>query len=178
VVNCPLTLLENSFKEWDLAVSSEERITKMEEFISIASLTLEGRDDSAELMCSMLKVVIPTLVLAKGHRLRVMTMQSKMDELNIAHSIDRVQLRSLGLLKNGLELRLRAIESRFGIWYMSWILRVRLVVTPNFRSTVTGSSLSSLPSMSTHRGLRSLEETLTGEMTGYNSLVLDWENHF
>ena len=79
MVTSPLNELENAFKNWELCSSLEERITRTEEFISIASLTLGGKEGSEELLASMLTVVTPILSSLEEHRKRATTMQLKME---------------------------------------------------------------------------------------------------
>ena len=172
--------LENAFTNWELSSSLAEKITLMEVFISTASLTLGGKEGSDELLASMLKVVTPILSSLKEHLKRDTTMRSKMETLHSkALTVPfRAEAEIARLLQNGLKLRMQAIESRFGIWYINWIQKVRQLISPHFKSTVTGSSQLSLPSMSPLETLASLEERLMEEMTGYHSLVSDLENHY
>lgn len=179
VVTSPLTSLENAFKRWELSSLSDEKITRMEEFISIASLTLGGKEGSDELLASMLKVVTPILNSLKEHQKRATTTRLKMEMSCSKAWTDpyRAEAEIARLLLNGLKLRQQAIESRFGIWYMNWIQKVRQLISPHFKSTVTGSSHLSLPSMSPLETLSSMEEMLMEEIAGYYSLASDLENH-
>ena len=81
------------------------------------------------------------------------------------------------LVISGLRSRVRAIESRFGIWSMNWIQRAQHVLSPNFKSTATGNLLLCLPSMLHQTESVSPAEMLTEEMIGYNNLVLEVEMH-
>ena len=174
-----LNELENAFKNWELCSSLEERITRTEEFISIASLTLGGKEGSEELLASMLTVVTPILSSLEEHRKRATTMQLKMETSSSEALTDphRAEAEIARLLLSGLRLRQQAIENRFGIWYINWIQKVRQLISPNFKSTVTGSLHLSLPSMSPLGTLSSLEEMLMDEIAGYFKLASDVDKH-
>lgn len=177
----PLQLLENSLTALDSNVSLDERITLTEAFIYTALSTLEGREGSGELVSSISRVVIPTLALLVEHRKRVGIMRARMVMFAFRASTDPESVRAeeamAELVTSGLRSRVRAIESRFGIWSMNWIQRARLVLSPNFKSTVTGSSLLCLPSMVPQTESVSPEEMLMDEMIGYRNLVLQVERH-
>ncbi|MGN5495170.1 hypothetical protein ACLJCJ_09355, partial [Campylobacter coli] len=79
--------------------------------------------------------------------------------------------------KNGLSSRVQAIVSRFGVWYMNWIRKVRLVIFANSKHIVTSSMLLLNESTQHLSELVSSEESLMEEMNGYNRLALDWEDH-
>ena len=55
--------------------------------------------------------------------------------------------------------------------------KVRQLISPNFKSTVTGSLHLSLPSMSPLGTLSSLEEMLMDEIAGYFKLASDVDKH-
>ena len=57
------------------------------------------------------------------------------------------------------------------------IQKVRQLISPNFKSTVTGSLHLSLPSMSPLGTLSSLEEMLMDEIAGYFKLASDVDKH-
>jgi hypothetical protein len=159
--------------------SLEEKITRMAEFISIASLILVGREGSETLELSMSKVTTPMLVLLKAHQKRVGTMRQRMVTQFGPHWIDlaRAEVAVYQMWKNGLSSRVQLIVSRFGDWYTNWIPKVRLVIFANSKHIVTGSMLLLSESTKHLSGLSSMEETLMEEMSGYDKLVLDWETH-
>lgn len=175
----PLQLLENSLTALDSNVSLDERITLMEAFIYTALSTLEGKEGSGELVSSISRVAIPTLALLVEHRKRVGIMRARMVMYAFKASTDQERAEeAMGeLVISGLRSRVRATESRFGIWSMNWIQRARHVLSPNFKSTVTGSSLLCLPSIPPQTVSDLSEEMLMAEMIGYRSLVSEVERH-
>ena len=106
-------------------------------------------------------------------------MQLKMETSSSEALTDphRAEAEIARLLLSGLRLRQQAIENRFGIWYINWIQKVRQLISPNFKSTVTGSLHLSLPSMSPLGTLSSLEEMLMDEIAGYFKLASDVDKH-
>lgn len=178
-VNSHLNELESISTRISGNVSLEERITLMEEFICTASLILEGREGSETLELSMSKVTTPMLVLLEGHQRRVGTMRQRMVSQFGPHWIDlgRAEVAVFQLWKNGLSSRVQAIVSRFGVWYMNWIRKVRLVIFANSKHIVTSSMLLLNESTQHLSELVSSEESLMEEMNGYNRLALDWEDH-
>ena len=110
---------------------------------------------------------------------RATTMQLKMETSSSEALTDphRAEAEIARLLLSGLRLRQQAIENRFGIWYINWIQKVRQLISPNFKSTVTGSLHLSLPSMSPLGTLSSLEEMLMDEIAGYFKLASDVDKH-
>jgi len=177
-VTSPLQLLENSWTAVDTSASLEERVTKMVEFTFTASSILEGREDSDDLLRSMWEATILTSHHLGEHLKRVGTMQQKMATfLGNPSTTRQAEVAILEILLSGLRSRARAIESRFGLWYMNWIPKVRRVLSPNFKSTVTGSSLLCLPPMNPRQESASPLVKLTDEINGYNKLVSEWENH-
>ena len=137
------------------------------------------KEGSEELLASMLTVVTPILSSLEEHRKRATTMQLKMETSSSEALTDphRAEAEIARLLLSGLRLRQQAIENRFGIWYINWIQKVRQLISPNFKSTVTGSLHLSLPSMSPLGTLSSLEEMLMDEIAGYFKLASDVDKH-
>ena len=127
----------------------------------------------------MLKVVTPILSSLEEHQKRAGIMRAKMETSSGAPWTDplRAEWEIQRLLLSGLRLRQQAIENRFGIWYINWIQRVRQLISPHFKSTVTGSLHLNLPSMSPLGTLASMEEMLMEEIAGYFKLVSDLEKH-
>jgi len=179
VETSPLQQLENSLNGLNSNLSLGERITQMEVFIYTASLTLEGRDDSADLIASMSKVAIPTYKALVEHQKRGMTTRSRMMTSSTSHWTvpGRAEEAILGLVTNGLQSRVRKIVNHFGLWSTNWIQRVRLVLSLSSRNIVTGSSHHYLPVMNTPMASPLLEENLMGEIDGYHNLVWELENH-
>lgn len=171
--------LWNAFHLWELSASSEESITRMEDFIFTCSQISDGSFEAERLTFSMWTVGTQTLNLLREHQRRVTTTQSRMAMLSAEGWAGRNRAEwELGrLLISGLELRKRRVETNFGLWCMNWIPKLLHAVSTHSASMLTGDLPRSLPSMSTMPELHLFREMLMEEMTGYRNLVSDWNNH-
>ena len=171
--------LWSAFHHWELSASSAESVTRMEDFIFTCSQTSDGSFEVERLIYSMWTVGTQTLSLLREHQRRAMTTQSRMETLCAEGWVgrNRAEVEMGRLLLSGLELRKRRVETNFGNWCMNWIPKLLHARSTHSASMLTGDLPRSLPSMSTMDELSLFREMLTEEMTGYRSLVSDWQNH-
>lgn len=172
--------LWNAFHHWELSASLQESVTRMGDFIYTSSQISDGSFEVERSIYSMWTVGTRTSNLLGEHLRRVTTTQSRMEMLLREAWSDpsgRAELELGRLLIDGLKLRVRRIERHFGNFAMSWIQRVLRVHSDSLQNTRTGNIERCLPSMSHQEDLNLLAEMLTEEMSGYASLVSDWESH-
>lgn len=90
-------------------------------------------------------------------------------------SLAQNELRRIGI--SGLRSRVRAIETIFGNWFITWIPRLLRVLTGSWPNTRSFDSPFSLPSMSHREESALLAEMLMVEMRGATNLAFSLENH-
>lgn len=173
--------LWSSFHHWEQSASLDESITRMEEFTSTCLSTSDGGFDHEDLMYSMWEVSTRTSSLLREHQTRDTNTRLRMETLYAEDSqnptASRAEVEIARLIRNGLKLRVRQVETSFGRYATNWI-RNRLRATSILcRSTPTGNLLRCLPCTSARMTLRASRAEWTEEMIGYNNLVLDVENH-
>lgn len=171
--------LWSAFHLWELSASLVESITRMEDFICTVSQISDGSFEVERLTYSMWTVGTQTLSLLREHLRRDTTTQSRMAMLSAEgwQGRSRAQWELGRLLRSGLELRKRRIETNFGLFVTNWIPKLLHALSTHSASMLTGDLPRNLPSMSTIDELALFREMLTEEMTGYRSLVSDWMNH-
>jgi hypothetical protein len=172
--------LWSTFLDWELSASSPEKFTRMEVFISIASSISDGSSEADELISLMSTVVTQTSSLLGELHGEVTTMRSRMvtsyvGASNDPSSLAQNELRRIGI--NGLKSRMRAIETIFGNWFITWIPRLLRAITGNWPSTPIGGLHQFLPCMSHQEESRLLVEMLMVEMRGASNLTYALENH-
>jgi len=180
VESLTLSELWIAFQNWQGNVSLDESLTLMEEFTCIASSTSDGSFEVEKLMYSMWEVSTQTLAALVAIRKRATITQSRMETLYAEGLPDphlRCEVEMALLIQNGLRLHRLKIETSFGNWCTSWILRVQQLLFPNFRNTAIGNLRLMLPRMSHQQELSSLEERLTVETIGFYNLESDLRNH-
>lgn len=172
--------LWTTFLDWELSASSQEKYTRMEVFISIASSISDGSSEAEELISLMSTVVTQTSRLLMELHGEVMTMRSRMvtsyaGGSNDPRSLAQNELRRIGM--RGLKSRMHVIENIFGNWFTTWIPRLLRSITGSWPSTPTGDLPLCLPAMRRQEESALLMEMLMVEMRGATNLVYDLENH-
>lgn len=171
--------LWNTFQRWEASVSSQEKITLMEELISMFSVTSDGSLEVEKLMYSMWVIITQTLNLLEEHQRRDTTMRSRMAMLSAEASADQqpAELEIARLILNGLRLRVLRLENSFGNTFTTWIQRVQLALSRNCQNIATGNTLYMLPNIGRQPELNSLMEILMDDMIGYSSLAWEVDHH-
>lgn len=171
--------LWTAFQAWEASVSSPEKNILMAGLISTCSAISDGSLEVERLIYSMYSVTTQTLTLLEAHQRRDTITQSRMATLSAEASRDRrpAELEIARLIRSGLRLRVRRIETSFGNWFMCWIPKVQRALSDSCRNTVTGNSLLLLPHMHRQPELNSMTALLMEDLIGYNNLAWEVDNH-
>lgn len=155
-------------------VSLDEKITRMEEFISIVSSC--SRDNLGQEMSvsSMLGDATQILCAATVHRKRVGTMRRKMEMFALVASSDRAEKAILEARLHGLELSWRKVERSFLTLSRNWILAHYASTLDNFERLLIGDSDPNQPPTNTLRDYFSTRADIPFSMSGWNKMWVSW----
>lgn len=156
---------------YEQSASSAERITLMEDVISMLSLC--GRRDSKHeaLENSMLTIATRTSALAMELQSKVGIMQSRMEMWSGEDWKDRAETAWINLALNGAKSSLRQLQTSFGDSLEKWTLVRFAAVSPPYRNMWTGSTGPTLPTMQTRQEYNSTYCDHQDSMTGVEQIL-------
>jgi len=166
--------LMTTLEALELSVSLDEKITKMEEFISMLSLCSNGGLSHEMSVFSMWRDGTQMLSLATAHRRRVGRMRQRMAMwLQEGSKSQSAELQYLRLARSGLELSWRSLETSFLLLSRSWILGHFACHSDLYELTPIGDIDQLSISTSVPQEFLSARTNFQSWATGYNEIWQD-----
>jgi len=166
--------LMTTLEALELSVSLDEKITKMEEFISMLSLCSNGGLSHEMSVFSMWRDGTQMLSLATAHRRRVGRMRQRMAMwLQEGSKSQSAELQYLRLARSGLELSWRSLETSFLLLSRSWILGHFACHSDLYELTPIGDIDQLSISTSVPQEFLSARTSFQSWATGYNEIWQD-----
>lgn len=158
----------------ELSVSLDEKITAMEEFISMLSLCSNGGLSHEMSVYSMWRDGTQMLSVATAHHRRVGRMRRRMATwLQEGSNAQSTELQYLRLARSGLELSWQSLEKSFLLLSRSWILGHFAAHSDLYELMPTGSTDQLSIPTSLPLGFISTRQKFHSLTTGYNEIWRD-----